>query len=213
MTASSVTKSDGWDVYHIRADYEWATIAVKGWQALGVDRQPREIGEIMIHSSYGSWAYQWGHLGEPFKKWLTEADDPSYIAGKLLGSKAKVFDGEKTVKRLRQSLLEHRMMGDINKGDARAIWDWIESNEPELESSEDRFVECMRDCEDEAEWPTQTGRFEDATPGRGASYFLSEPWERIETSLDRSFVRFWEVLMPVFKQALRDELTAAKEAA
>ncbi|WP_101048891.1 hypothetical protein [Macromonas nakdongensis] len=213
MTTDSVTKSDGWDVYHVRASHEWATIAVKGWQAIDVDQRPREIGEILIHSSYGSWAYRWSHLGKPFKGWLAEADDPSYIAGKFLGSEAYVFDGEKTVRQLRQSLLEHRKTGDITKGDARAIWDWIEYNEYDLESSSDRFVERMRDCEDEADWPTQSGRFKDATPERGARYFLQEPWERIATSLDRSFVRFWEVLMPVFQQALRDEIESTTEAA
>lgn len=203
MTTRSVTKSDGWDVYHVRANHEWATIAIKGWQAQGVDRQPREIGEIMIHSSYGSWAYQWGHLGEPFKKWLAEADDRVYIAQKFLGSDAFVFDGEKTVRHLRERVIENRKCGDLDKDAARLIWDWIEDNEHELESSIDSFVNTMfdgpRGCDD---MTRNTG-----------GWFFEEPWEHTAKSLDRQFAGFWRVLMPVFQQALRDEMAAAKVAA
>lgn len=208
-----VKKSEGWDVYSVRANHEWATIAVNGWQGRGVDGRPREIGEIMIHSSYGSWAYQWGYLGQPFKTWLANTNDRSYIAGKFLGEKATVFDGEKTVRELQRDLLNARRQGDIEKEDARAIWDFIQDKQDEMEGSADLFVERMYDCTSNADWTPRNGRYSDAGPGPGARYFLLEPWERIATSPDRGFVGFWDTIMPVFQQALRDELQAQKEAA
>lgn len=196
---SRVTKSNDFEVYHVRAGYqdlEWATIAIKGWQAKGNDDRPREIGEILIHSSYGSWAYQWGHLGVPFKAWLAKTDDKHYIAGKFLADKAYKFDGEKTVKGLRERVIEWRKVGDLEKEQARLIWDWIEENELELETSVDSFVNRMydgpRDCDD-------------MTRSTGARFF-EEPWEYTATSLDRQFDGFWTHVWPAFQQALREEL-------
>ena len=213
---SHVTKSKDWDVYSVRAgdrDMEWATIAIKGWQGSGVDGRPREIGEIMIRSSYGSWASQWGYLEEPFKTWLANTNDRRHLAIRFLGEKATVFDGEKTVRELQRSLLEDRRNGGIEKDDARAIWYFIQDNQEEMERSSDLFVERMQSCMSDADWPLRNGRDSDAGPGPGAHYFLQEPWERIATSPDGGFVGFWETIMPVFQQALRDELQATKEAA
>jgi len=195
--STSVNKSTGMDVYRVRAGYkgyEWATICVQGWQATGNDGQPREIGEILIHSSYGSWAYQWGHLGLPFKQWLAKADDKDYIAGKFLGSKAYVFDGQKTVAELRHRVIEKRRNDVLNRDQARAIWNWIEEHADELECSGDRFCERMSEGPSDCE-----------LSGAGARFF-QEPWEWICTSLDHQFEAFWHKIMPAFQQALRDEL-------
>ena len=211
---SNVTKSTDYEVYHVRGGqggYEWATICWKGWQATGNDGTPRECGEILIHSSFGSWANSWGHLGIPFDKWLTKAE-LSYCAEKFMSSKAYVFDGEKTVKELRNSLLESRRSGDVTKLDARAIWDFIEDHDDEMESSSDLFCERMFDCVRLADWPPCNGRYSDAKPERGARHFLEEPWERIATSLDHQFAGFWRDIMPVFQQALREEIAQASTA-
>lgn len=203
-----VTRSNDMEVYRVRHQHEWATICVQGWQATGIDGQPREIGEILINSSYGAWAYQWGHLGQPFKQWLAEADDPGYIAGKFLGAKAYTFDGEKTVRGLRRSLLEKRRQGDIIKADARAIWEFIDEHDSEMESSADMFCERMFNCMSQADWPPRNGWYSDAAPERGARHFLEEPWERTCTSLDRQFAGFWKTIWPVFAEQLRAELEA-----
>ena len=198
---SRVTKSTDFEVYRIRAGYhdqEWATIAIKGWQvpADAYCSTPREIGEILIHSSFGSWAYQWSHLGVEFKAWLAGNRDRSYMAEKFLGSAAYKFDGEKTVKGLRERVIEQRRHGGLRKEEARLIWDWIEENELELETSPDSFVNKMydgpRDCDE-------------LTRSTGARFF-EEPWEHIATSLDRPFDGFWTQVWPVFRQALREEM-------
>jgi hypothetical protein len=193
MTAS-VTKSTGWESYAVRNNHEWATIHIRSFQSTGIDSNEREVGEIMIHSSYGSWAYQWGHLGRPFKEWIAKTTDRSYIASKFLGDKAYVFDGQKTVVGLRESLIEHRRDGSITKASAREVWDWIDDNEGQLESSERDFVDTM--------YSGQT----QIVMTKGLEYFFSEPWERLQTVLDWQFQGFWREIMPAFQQALRDEL-------
>lgn len=201
---SYAQKTSGFEAYTVRAGYkdmEWATIVIRGWQAPGNDGTPREIGEILIHSSYGSWAYQWGHLGQPFKQWLAECDDPSYVASKFMGADAYKFDGERSLADCRRSLIEDRRHGGLTKTEAREIWDWLDENESELTCSEDRFVQVLLDGQSHI------------VPTNGAMYFLSEPWDRAARSLDRDFVNFWNTLMPPFQQALRYELQAAKEAA
>ena len=185
------------------SNQEWATICWQGWQATGVDQKPRECGEILIHSSFGSWAHHWWHLGEPFAQWLQDINS-DYIARKFMGSKAYEFDGKKTVHELRCSLIEHRRTGDITKDDARAIWDFVEDSEDELESSSEMFVERMFDCMRLADWPPRNGKYSDAAPERGARHFLEEPWDRICTSLDHQFAGFWRDLWPVFIRHLKE---------
>lgn len=201
-----VTRTDGFEAYQVRGghgDYEWATILIRGFQATGNDGQPREVGEILIHSSFGSWAYQWGHLGQPFKGWIAGCDDRSYVAEKFLGSKARVFDGDATVRELRRRIIAWRREGDFDKDQARVVWDWIEENEIELSTSADSFCNCMyggaRDCEVDGRRRT-----------RG---FFDEPWELTYTTLDHQFAGFWRDIMPPFQEALRAELAQAKEVA
>lgn len=197
-----ITRSHDMETYRIRAghaDMEWATICILGWQAKGIDGQPRECGEILIHSSFGSWAFSWGHLGKPFKRFLVKAER-EYVAGKFIGAKAYKFDGEKSVRELRQSLIERRRQGDLDKDEARVIWDWIEEREMELESSADLFVERLYDLRSEMR--------EERSFGRGALRFLEEPYERTCTSLDRQFAGFWRDIWPAFIGQLKTELEA-----
>lgn len=206
MTTNTCTRTDGFEAYTVRAGHEWATILVRGWQGTGPDQQPREIGEILIYSSYGAWAHQWGHIGQPFKQWLLDVEC-DYVAGKFLGSKAYQFDGEKTVEHLCQSIIEHRRSGDLTKNDARTIWDWVEENEIELSSSESEFVRCMGDCSRQADWKHTPPGDPWAEPGpeRGARYFLEEPWDRLATSLNRDFANFWGRVWPTFIAHLKAE--------
>lgn len=216
MSNPSVTRSEGWEAYTVRADGEWATIMIRGWRYSGADTRAYEAGEIMIHSSFGAWAHQWGHLGEPFKEWLSDPKlERGYLATKFLKDKAVVFDGEKTVRHLRQSLIEHRRCTDLTKSDARTIWDWIRENESYLESSESEFVEVMQGCVSDADWKdAMAGRPDwDTGPGIGARHFLEEPWDRISRSVDPQFAGFWRDLWPHFQEHLRSELTASESAA
>lgn len=171
-------------------NYEHATICWQGWQATGNDGKPRECGEILIHSSFGSWANSWGHMGVPMDSFLAKVER-GYCAEKFMGSNAYRFDGELSVKGLRERVLEWRRDGTFEKDEARAVWDWISENDDRLESSPDLFVETMYDGQRYCELK------------RPAEHFFEEPWERIRTSLDHQFACFWRDLWPVFVKHLK----------
>ncbi len=182
MSKTSSVVVNSMNAARVRADAEWATICWRGWTATGVDGKPRECGEILIHSSFGSWGHAWHHLGIQFDQWLPAAER-AYCAEKFMGSHAYKFDGVKTVLGLRQHLLEKRLYGELTKAQARKVWDWIADNEDQLEAGSDMFCMTMQDgyalCD-------------------GAKSFFEEPWEMIRKSLDPSFASFWEQLWPVF---------------
>lgn len=205
----TVTKDEGFAVYRVRTNYEYATIAIREWQGRGIDDTPRELGEILIYSSFGSWAYQWGHLGRPFKRWLLTAEF-DYVFTKFMGTKLRVFDGEGSVKEMRCRVIEKRRYGDIDKPTARALWDELEANESEAESSERDFVETMSAISQRFEdgWSVDTDDIERLSERQrnAAMQLLSEPWERIARKHDHQAVGFWRDIWPVFINYLRAEL-------
>lgn len=193
MAENRVHKDASGEAYRIRtAGHEWATIVLFGWQSTGNDGTPRECGEILINGGFGQWAYSWGHMGVPFKQFLLKVER-GYIAGKFMGSKAYKFDGELTVRELRQRLLAWRQCGDLDKEEARQLWDYIEERQVELESSTHDFVGAMQQAETEL------------VPSRALLRFLQEPWEHLAESLDIQFVGFWREIWPVFLEQLRLE--------
>lgn len=193
MAENRVTKDTTGETYRIRtAGHEWATIVLFGWQATGNDGTPRECGEILIHSGFGQWAYSWGHLGVPFKRFLLKAER-GYIATKFMGADAYKFDGRLTVLELRKRLLRWRREGQLNTEEARQLWDYIEEREVELESSTHDFVGVMQQAETEL------------VATKAVLRFAQEPWEHLATSLDIQFAGFWREVWPVFLEQLRAE--------
>ena len=103
-TKPGVTR-DTFDAYRVRGGFdcaEWATICLREWSVGGesVDERLRYCGEILIHSTFGSWAHQWGYLSRPFRQFLLEAEF-DYVFTKVLGEKFQVFDGEGSLENLR----------------------------------------------------------------------------------------------------------------
>lgn len=197
MSLNTIRKDTSADVYRIRtARHEWATIVLFGWQQPGNDGTPRECGEILIHSGFGSWANSWGHLGMPFKAFLLKAER-DYIATKFMGADAYKFDGELTVRELRKRLLRWRLEGRLNKDEALQLWDYIEERQVELESSTHDFVGAMQQAETEL------------TPTRQLLRFVQEPWEHMATSLDHQFAGFWREIWPVFLHQVKTECMEA----
>lgn len=190
---NTVRKDTTAEVYRIRtAGHEWATIVLFGWQGTGVDKQQRECGEILIHSSFGSWANSWGHLGQPFKSFLLQAER-DYVGSKFMNERAYEFDGEKTMRDLRQRLIEWRKQGELKKEDARSLWDHLQENEDILTSSDHEFIGGMEIARAEL------------VPSRQLLRFLEEPWEYMSMSLNRCFAGFWREVWPVFLEQLKAE--------
>jgi hypothetical protein len=192
MRVSTVRRDTSAQTYRIRVDYEWATIVLFGWQATGNDDTPRECGEILINSSFGQWAHGWGHMGVPLKAFLLDIDR-GYAAGKFLGSAALKFDGNLTVRQLQMRLLSWRKEGQLDRYEARQVWDYIEASEDELKCSANDFVNAM-----------QYGQTE-LIPTKAVRRFLQEPWELLASSIDIQFAGFWREIWPVFLEQLRSE--------
>jgi hypothetical protein len=197
----STTKYNDAEVYSVRKDYEWATIVLRCWSRPANVGTPHErtyyCGEIIINSTFGCWANVWTACGEPFKQFLLDAEF-DYVFTKFMGAKLEVWDGEGSVKSLRRLLLEYRRIGDLDKEEARKLWDEIDANEYELESSSNDFVECA-------------SRIADDIDSRGVHRLLSEPWELTTTQHDHQAVGFWRELWPEFTQALRAEVAAESQ--
>lgn len=192
----SVTKTTDAEVYSVRSKHEWATIMLRCWSRQANVGTPHEgtyyCGEILINSTFGAWAYVWTACGEPFKQFLMHAEF-DYVFTKFMGSRLEVWDGEGSTKSLRRLLLEYRRIGDLDKDEARELWDAINANESELECSSSDFVNCAERMADEIDC-------------RGVYRLLSEPWEITTTKDDPQAVGFWRELWPEFTAALNAEL-------
>ncbi|WP_157266495.1 hypothetical protein [Azohydromonas aeria] len=216
MSAGSVSRDDGFTCYRVHGGhgrYEWATICIREWTAGGdmVGERSRFLGEILIHSSFGAWGFQWTHLGEPFREFLQHAEF-DYVFTKFMGSDLQVFDGEGSVRNLRQQIVEQRRSNDITKGAARALWQEINACQNECEDSNASFVEQMRDIADrfndgysfDSEIESLSEAERDAVV-----HLLQEPWELTTTKAHPQAEGFWRDLWPAFVEYLRAEKTGA----
>lgn len=192
----SVTKTTDAEVYIVGKNFERATIVLRCWSRPANVGTPHECtyycGEILINSTFGCWANVWTACGEPFKRFLLDAEF-DYVFTKFMGTKLEVWDGEGSVAALRRSVLEHRRWGDLDKDESRRLWDEINSNESELVSSLDDFVECCSSIADDID-------------SRGIYRLLADPWELGSTQHDHQAVGFWRELWPEFTAALAEEL-------
>lgn len=203
----SVTKDDGFIVYRVRGghgDYEWATIVVREWCTQPdpmCGGRKRECGEILIYSSFGSWAHQWGHLGTPFRRWLLTADF-GYVFTKFMGEKLSRFDGDASVREMFKTIATNRRERTLDAEQAREAWDLMERHRSQAEASEHDFGYAMLDI---------ARYLDDEHPLHDT---FSDPcgWPR-STHDDYQAVGFWRDIWPVFINHLRTELQPAAVAA
>lgn len=208
MAEASVTKSV-METYTVRNGFERATIAVRCWSrpVKRHDDKPDDTyhcGEILINSSFGSWANTWTACGCPFKEFLTEVEF-DYAFGKFMGASLRIYDGERTVRKLRSKIIDERRTHALDRDQARAVWDAIEENETELESSSRDYCECMwRIARDLG--ITERSRH----PLWGE---FTEPFYCTEDCYDPQPVGFWREIWPHFIAELKRELAGASSIA
>jgi hypothetical protein len=79
-------------------------------------------------SDFGNYAYGWWHHGrESFRHFLIElTDDPGYTYRKLRGALADPYDDERTLRAVKDFILEERRSGNWTKERARKEWDLVE---------------------------------------------------------------------------------------
>lgn len=138
---------------------------------------------LLVHSSYGSYAYYWSHPGDSIRRFLVGCDT-SYIASKLCPmSWRPVVDFEASTKRIRERILELRRCSEISREDAREEWN-------------------LADFEDEVgmqEWYAET--------------HLADCYEYLATVKYPPYLDgLLEHLWPLFVDKLREELAAEAKA-
>jgi hypothetical protein len=153
---------------------------IEGWGIFLMD----STGMFAAYTDYGNYCFKWTHHGcKDFREFIVKAyKSYDYILGKLT---SKVYSGKKTVKGIKEHILEYRRNNWFDKKFARQEWDLI--NETEDMDSEHGFNE----------WYENTALDD-------ASEFYATDW----TPQAKAFAK---KLMPRLAEVLRQELI--KEAA
>lgn len=109
MSAAVVTKGIC-ERYSVLNGHEHATVVLRCWDnppPAGSSRGMYYCGEIMIHSTFGSWANTWTACGVPFKRFLIGAEF-GYVFTKFMGADLERFDGEATLKQIKSDIIRQR---------------------------------------------------------------------------------------------------------
>jgi hypothetical protein len=193
----SCTKST-MESYQIHKDHEYANISLRCWDnpaPAGSSRGMYYGGEIMIHSSFGSWANSWNACGSPFKRFLLHAGF-DYLFTKFMGVNLERFDGEATLRQIRADIIEQRRGGSLSKDEARDVMNAVEEQSERLSSSDaTAYGYAMWDV---------AGQLDRDHP---MHEYFSDPcgWPRL-THDDYGAAGFWREIWPEFKAALEAEL-------
>lgn len=178
--------------YRIKCAGEWATIMVEGWQSNPAAGATQEQGEILIHSSYGNWGYQWTNAGASFKRFLAGLSF-DYMMGKMMPGRLREFDFEASLASWKRHLVAARRSRSLTADEFREIWDESCAYSP---CSIDLFMD----------------RIERSRPHGHHDHPL---WDSINAyavcRYNVQAVRFWEDLWPKFVAHLLQESVAANE--
>ena len=129
------------ETYSIHTKWECATIALRCWEretSSGI----YYCGEILINSSFGSWANTWTACGQPFKQFLQKAEF-DYVFTKFMANRLHRFDYEASVASVRKMILRKRQEGYVDKDEAREAWDLLYEYEPGSGANERDFGDAM----------------------------------------------------------------------
>lgn len=190
-TEATVTKRL-METYIVRNNYEYATIALRCWENTNEKTGVRTYygGEIMINSTFGSWANVWGACGSPFKEFLQEIEF-DYAFGKFMSSSLEIFDGDSSLHAVKETVLEARRTGRLDKEEARELFDELEYID--TYSEEDFVHSCQRIA---GEWSKHPLR----------DTFM-EAWDLIRRQPDPQATGFWRDIWPHFIAELAKETT------
>ena len=78
-----------------------------------------EDGFLFCHTDYGDYNYYWGDAGSDFVGFLLKID-ADYLLRKV--SRRDEYDGDKTLRNIRQRICELRRSGSLTKAEAREEW-------------------------------------------------------------------------------------------
>lgn len=179
------TKTSNVDKIHVRFAH-W------GWVDFYLEDMKPGVGQLVINSDWGCWAYGWGAMGDThtLASFILQADN-SYIIHKLmLGQKTTRFDAERTIVKWKREIMRERHLQDLSADKARELWDeLVQWSKWDMPDDEVMFIEHLPTCIEE--------------------WLGHEPWEHTEHELNSTYCNLDEVIMP----ALRCVLQARQERA
>ncbi|TXI23047.1 MAG: hypothetical protein E6Q67_05155 [Roseateles sp.] len=191
MTVAKITDAE---CYSVRANQEWATIVLRCWQRPIAHGEIYHCGEILISSSFGSWAYIWTACAVPFKEFLREIEF-DYAFGKFMGSKLHRHDGEASLRAVRKHICRMRREGSLSKDEAGEVWGLLDECCSQIEHGDDRdFGEAMQ----------YIARYLDRS-NRAREYFADAADWHTCTCYDPQAVGFWKKLWAPFIAALANQ--------
>lgn len=116
----------------------------------------RSDGFFAAASDWGNYAFRWTHPGMEFRKFIVGLEkSPDYVCGKL--ARRDWYDGEATLRRIRERILQGRREQAISDLRARTEWDLLKEVLSTFGSSEDvRSIKEM-DLPTFVRWHDQTG--------------------------------------------------------
>lgn len=176
-------------VFIVLAGGERATIVVRSWARPGGTYG----GELMIHSSFGSWGNAWSCCSEPFPQFLAGCGF-DYLFTKLMGGDFMRFDGGGSVVEVFASIIRKRRANYISTAAAREAWDALLNDEVmDGEPTEQVFGDAMLRIAGQLDLPDLHDNFADPCS-----------WPRVRKP-DEQASGFWRELWPVFLECLKAE--------
>lgn len=164
--------------YQVRRSTEWARFWIT------------DDGCITILSDYGNYGYWFGAPAQEFRRFLVDCEPGYYITTKLAGGQRE-FDGPRTVKIIREHILEYRRRGDIGADEARTQWQHLED------------CKRMDTPEEFRDWLESSMFYE----------FDWEAWEWASYGPPMQVRMFIKKIWPLFIEQLKAELATESEGA
>lgn len=159
-----------------------------GWAIITIDENG---GLFNAQSDYGSYSYSWPNHGrESFKHFILElVKDKSYFLGKV--SSNNYYYQDKTENAWKEKVIELRKEGELDKGQARELWDEIIDFDY-YTSAESLQHECYENdivCK-----------------------YCPEPWEEFElvTGFSSQANAFADIIMPILGEIIQKEIASAE---
>lgn len=110
--------------FTVRNDGEYGAFYLReGVEGEG-DRQSHWC-ELTCNTAFGVVGHYWGSMGGP-AAWFFGKTNTGYLAGKLWGLEATVFDVDVAVKELCKLVIKERRSGDLTSEEAREYWDALD---------------------------------------------------------------------------------------
>jgi hypothetical protein len=179
------------EVYCFSDRWDGGTALLREWTRTAPNGRVDHCGEILFHTSYGSYAYTWSSMATRLKHFLAEAGrrgECGYIMGKFAGSELTEPDREATANEFRKGVIERRREKRLTKDQAREDWTMIANYECD---TIERLVDAVSD--------THT--------------FDANCYEHVCTRMKPAHKHFWEnIFLPLCK-CLERELRPVEEAA